>query len=126
MRARHTLGFPLDGVLREYIAVPAEDAVHAPGYLTDVQAVALPIAGVTAWMALTAGGVQPGNWVLAMGTGGVAIFTLQFEDRGRPRRGDLVERREAAARPVAWGRCDVQLSERSGLRPRFERSAWLT
>ena len=78
MRARHTLGFPLDGVLREYIAVPAEDAVHAPGHLTNVQAAALPIAGVTAWTALTAGGAQPGNWVLAMGTGGVAIFALQF------------------------------------------------
>lgn len=78
MRAGRTLGFPLDGVLREYIAVPAEDAVHVPAHLTDLQAAALPIAGLTAWTTLDQGRLQPGHWVLAMGTGGVAIFALQF------------------------------------------------
>lgn len=77
-RNGRTLGFPLDGVLREYVAVPAEDAVHAPPHLTDLQAAALPIAGLTAWTALEQGGVKPGAWVLAMGTGGVTIFALQF------------------------------------------------
>jgi NADPH:quinone reductase-like Zn-dependent oxidoreductase len=78
MRATRTIGFPLDGVLREYIAVPAEDAVHAPASLTDIEAATLPIAGLTAWTTLQAGGVKPGDWVLAMGTGGVAIFALQL------------------------------------------------
>lgn len=74
MRATRTIGFPLDGVLREFIAVPAEDAVHAPASLTDIEAATLPIAGVTAWTTLQEGG----DWVLAMGTGGVAIFALLF------------------------------------------------
>ena len=77
-RAKRTLGFPLDGVLREYIAVSAEDAVHVPNHLTDLQAAALPIAALTAWTTLAEGRLQPGQWVLAMGTGGVAIFALQF------------------------------------------------
>jgi len=78
MRNTRTLGFPLDGVLREYMTVPAEDAVLAPADLSDMQAATLPIAGLTAWTALGQGHVKPGDWVLAMGTGGVAIFALQF------------------------------------------------
>lgn len=81
MRANRTLGVPLDGVLREYITVPAEDAVHAPLTLTDVEAAALPIAALTAWTTLTEASVKPGDWVLAMGTGGVALFALQFAKR---------------------------------------------
>lgn len=78
VRNGQTLGFPLDGVLREYIALPAENALQAPAHLTDVQAAALPIAGLTAWATLFAGGVRSGSWVLVMGIGGVAIFALQF------------------------------------------------
>jgi NADPH:quinone reductase-like Zn-dependent oxidoreductase len=78
MRATRTIGFPLDGVLREYIAIPAEDAVRAPASLTDIEAATLPIAGLTAWTTLQEGGVKPGDWVLAMGTGGVSIFALQL------------------------------------------------
>lgn len=77
-RAERTLGLPLDGVLREYIAVPAEDAVHAPASLTDIEAATLPIAALTAWTVLREGAVKPGDWVLAMGTGGVSIFALQL------------------------------------------------
>ena len=78
MRNARTLGFPLDGILREYMTLPAEDAVLAPAHLSDMQAATLPIAGLTAWTALGQGKVKPGDWVLAMGTGGVAIFALQF------------------------------------------------
>jgi NADPH:quinone reductase-like Zn-dependent oxidoreductase len=78
MRTQHTIGFPLDGVLCEYIAVPARDAVHAPASLSDLEAATLPIAGLTAWTTLQEACVKPGDWVLAMGTGGVAIFALQF------------------------------------------------
>lgn len=77
-RAQRTLGVPLGGVLQEYIAVPAEDAVAAPAGLTDLEAACLPIAALTAWTTLQQGGVKPGDWVLAQGTGGVAIFALQF------------------------------------------------
>lgn len=73
-----SLGGPLQGVLQEYIVVPAEDAVAAPAYLSDAEASTLPIAALTAWSTLQQGGVKPGDTVLVQGTGGVALFALQF------------------------------------------------
>ncbi len=73
-----TLGGPLPGVLQEYIVVPAEDAVAAPAYLSDVEASTLPIAALTAWSVLQQGAIKPGDTVLVQGTGGVALFALQF------------------------------------------------
>ncbi len=78
LRTKRTLGAPLDGVLQEYIAVPAEDAVSVPGHLSDGEAATLPIAALTAWSTLQEGGVKPGDTVLVQGTGGVALFALQF------------------------------------------------
>ena len=77
-RTMRTLGVPLSGVLQDYIAVPAEDAVAAPASLTDIEAACLPIAALTAWSTLQEGAVKPGDWILVQGTGGVAIFALQF------------------------------------------------
>ena len=77
-RANWTLGWPRTGVLQEYVVVPAEDAVATPAHLSDIEASTLPIAGVTAWSALVEGGTKAGDWVLVEGTGGVALFALQF------------------------------------------------
>jgi NADPH:quinone reductase-like Zn-dependent oxidoreductase len=77
-RYRKTLGGPLQGVLREYLTVPADDAVHAPPELSDAQASTLPIAAATAWNTLMRGEIRAGSRVLVQGTGGVAIFALQF------------------------------------------------
>lgn len=77
-RARRTIGAPLGGVLQDFVVVPAEDAVHVPGNLTDVECACLPIAGLTAWSALAAGPVKAGDTVLLQGTGGVSLFALQF------------------------------------------------
>ena len=77
-RAGRTLGVPLSGVLQDYVAVPAEDAVAAPAHLSDMEAATLPIAALTAWSTLQEGAVKPGDWVLIEGTGGVALFALQF------------------------------------------------
>ncbi len=77
-RATRTLGAPLEGVLQEYIAVPAEDAVRPPEGLSDIEAATLPIAALTAWSSLAEGGVKPGDTVLLQGTGGVSLFALQF------------------------------------------------
>lgn len=77
-RTRRTLGGPLAGVLREYLVVPAEDAVLAPASLSDEEAATLPIAAVTAWSALIEGGIKAGDTVLTQGSGGVALFALQF------------------------------------------------
>ena len=77
-RTTRTLGAPLSGVLQEYIAVPEEEAVAAPGNLSDAEAATLPIAAVTAWSTLQEGGIKTGDVVLVLGTGGVALFALQF------------------------------------------------
>jgi len=74
-----TLGGTVDGVLAEYRVFPAEALVETPQYLSDVEAAALPCAGLTAWCAIVKfGGVKPGQTVLTQGTGGVSLFALQF------------------------------------------------
>ena len=77
-RAGGTLGGPLPGVLREFMVVPAEDAVRSPAHLDDREASTLPIAAVTAWSALLQGGIEAGQTVLVQGSGGVALFAAQF------------------------------------------------
>ncbi|WP_086381532.1 zinc-dependent alcohol dehydrogenase family protein [Caballeronia sordidicola] len=74
----HSLGAPLEGVLKEYIAVPAEDAVLVPPHLSDEEASTLPIAALTAWSALMDANIKAGDTVIVQGTGGVALFALQF------------------------------------------------
>jgi NADPH:quinone reductase-like Zn-dependent oxidoreductase len=78
LRTKRTLGAPLAGVLQEYVVVPAEDAVTVPAHLSDVEASTLPIAALTAWSTLQEGDIKTGSTVLVQGTGGVAIFALQF------------------------------------------------
>ena len=73
------LGANLDGVLCEYRVFDQGGLLPIPDYLSDAEAAALPCAGVTAWSAIVRlGGVRPGDTVLVQGTGGVALFALQF------------------------------------------------
>ena len=97
LRTQRTLGAPLAGVLQEYVAVPAEDAVSVPAHLSDGEAATLPIAALTAWSALQEGGIKPGDTVLVQGTGGVALFALQFA-------------RLAGARVIALSSSDEKLA----------------
>jgi NADPH:quinone reductase-like Zn-dependent oxidoreductase len=72
-------GGPLAGVLAEYVVWHEEAVVPTPAYLTDREAATLPIAAVTAWVALfDHGRLEPGETVLVEGTGGVSIFALQL------------------------------------------------
>lgn len=74
-----TLGGPADGVLRSEFVAKAADLITVPEHLSDAQAATLPCAALTAWNALiTQGSVGPGDQVLVLGTGGVALFALQF------------------------------------------------
>ncbi|MBL8660377.1 MAG: NAD(P)-dependent alcohol dehydrogenase [Rhodospirillales bacterium] len=76
---RTTLGGPLDGVLRRRMCIAADAVVRVPEHLSDAEAACLPCAGLTAWSAIaTLGRVGPGDVVLVQGTGGVALFALQF------------------------------------------------
>jgi NADPH:quinone reductase-like Zn-dependent oxidoreductase len=72
------LGGPRDGVMRELMAVREEDLVKAPKGFTPDEAATLPCAAVTAWNAVVGAGTKPGDWVVTQGTGGVALFALQF------------------------------------------------
>jgi len=74
-----TLGGPLPGMLAEYAVLHEEGVVRVPDHLSWEEAATLPCAAVTAWTSLiTDGHLQPGETVLVQGTGGVALFALQF------------------------------------------------
>ena len=72
-------GNTMDGVLAEYVVLPATALVSLPAHLSSVEAATLPCAGVTVWHGLMArGGMGRGDTLLVQGTGGVALFGLQF------------------------------------------------
>ncbi|MEJ7935815.1 NAD(P)-dependent alcohol dehydrogenase [Sphingobium sp. AN558] len=74
-----SLGMTTDGWLAEYILLHENAVVHIPDYMSYVEAASLPCAGVTSWTALNLlSPLQPGQTVLVQGTGGVALFALQF------------------------------------------------
>ena len=77
-RARGALGGDIDGTLAEYIVLKETGLVALPEHLSFQEAATLPCAAVTAWNALGAGDLKPGEAVLIQGTGGVSIFALQF------------------------------------------------
>ena len=74
-----TLGVPGPGVLASHVLLDADWVVVAPATLGWAQASTLPCAALTAWFALIEeGGLRAGQTVLIHGTGGVALFGLQF------------------------------------------------
>ncbi|RKG82182.1 NAD(P)-dependent alcohol dehydrogenase [Corallococcus exercitus] len=78
-RVAHALGGSIPGVLSEYVCLDAEGLALLPDWLSYEEGATLPCAAVTAWNALVPqGGLKAGQTVLAQGTGGVSIFTLQF------------------------------------------------
>jgi NADPH:quinone reductase-like Zn-dependent oxidoreductase len=73
------LGGILPGVAAEYRVLHEDWLVAAPRSLSDVEASTLPIAALTAWFALIEnGGLRAGQTVVVQGTGGVALFAVQF------------------------------------------------
>lgn len=73
------LGGPGPGALASHVLLDAQWAVAAPATLDAAQASTLPCAALTAWFALVEeGALHAGQTVLIHGTGGVALFGLQF------------------------------------------------
>ena len=72
------LGLPDNGTFAEQVVVPAENVLPRPEGLSDEEAAAIPLAGLTAYRAVvTRGRVQRGDTVLVLGIGGgVATFAL--------------------------------------------------
>jgi NADPH:quinone reductase-like Zn-dependent oxidoreductase len=77
-KVRGALGGDIDGTLAEFVAFNENGLVPIPDHLSYQEAATLPCAAVTAWNALCACDLKPGGTVLIQGTGGVAIFSLQF------------------------------------------------
>jgi len=72
-------GSTTDGVLAELVILPQEALVAPPAHLSLVEAATLPCAAVTAWQALfVRSNLGTGDTLLVQGTGGVALFGLQF------------------------------------------------
>lgn len=77
--APHALGALDSGVLAEEIIQKAAAVVKLPSNVSFKTAATLPCAGVTAWNALfESGPLYPGDNVLIIGTGGVALIALQL------------------------------------------------
>lgn len=73
------LGGTADGMLTEFKALPEHSWVKLPEHLSYEQGATLPCSALTAWHAMQeVDPVRPGDTVLVIGTGGVAVFALQF------------------------------------------------
>lgn len=101
--APRTLGLDMDGMLTQYTILHQNAVVRVPEHLTDEEAATLPCAAVTAWNALMVqDALKPGETVLIQGTGGVALFALQFAML-------------AGARPILLSSSDERLEQARGL-----------
>jgi NADPH:quinone reductase-like Zn-dependent oxidoreductase len=95
------LGVGVDGVLSEFRVFDQNNVVPLPPELSFEEGSTLPIAGVTAWNALQ--DVRPHQTVLVLGTGGVALFAVQFAKASGARVIVCTSRDEKADRAKALG-----------------------
>ncbi len=74
------LGMPHDGTFAQYVNVPAQNVYLKPAHLSDDEAAAIPLAGLTAYRAVvTRGRISRDDVVLITGIGGgVQTFALLF------------------------------------------------
>ncbi|WP_342085881.1 quinone oxidoreductase family protein [Dyadobacter sp. OTU695] len=74
------LGNPEPGTFAEYIAVDVQYVHEKPTHLTDIEASALPLAGITTYRALfTRAALKAGEQILITGIGaGTALLALQY------------------------------------------------
>lgn len=74
------LGLKFDGTFAEYVQTTPDKIFDKPSHLTDSEAAALPLAGLTAYRAVfTKGQLQPHHKILITGIGGgVAQMALHF------------------------------------------------
>jgi NADPH:quinone reductase-like Zn-dependent oxidoreductase len=72
-------GGPGPGMLSEVVVGSEQGFVRVPDHLSYEEAATLPTAAVTAWVSLFKhGDLQPNDYVLLEGTGGVSSFGLLF------------------------------------------------
>lgn len=75
----HDIGITHDGWLAEAVVLPAAAVIPVPAALADEDVAGLASAGLTAWNALVeVCRAKPGELVLCLGTGGVALAALKL------------------------------------------------
>ncbi len=74
------LGLPDHGTMADYVYTDEQFIYDVPSHLSDIEASALPLGGLTAYRAMfVRGKAQKGEKILISGIGGgVALFALQF------------------------------------------------
>jgi len=108
-------GSTMDGMLAEYVVLPATALVSVPEHLSSIEAATLPCAGVTAWHGLiTRGGMGKTDTLLIQGTGGVALFGLQLAARWARARSSSRRRMKSSPAP---GRSEPRSSSIIATRP---------
>jgi NADPH:quinone reductase-like Zn-dependent oxidoreductase len=114
LRTANILGLPREGTLAEYVVVPAENVHPKPPGLTDDEAAAIPLAGLTAYRAtVSRGKVTKDDLVLITGIGGgVQTFVLLFAKAAGARAIVTSSSDEKLARAKALG-ADVTINYKS-------------
>ena len=99
------LGLPDDGTFADEVLVPVENLAAKPAFLSDAQAAALPLAGLTAYRALfSRAGLREGERVLVTGAGGgAASLALRFALAAGARVWATTSGAEKVARAEAMG-----------------------
>jgi NADPH:quinone reductase-like Zn-dependent oxidoreductase len=78
-RGLEQYGCTRDGTLAEYLLADEHGVIPFPDHLSYREAATLPCAAVTAWAALHGPRpILPGETVMTIGSGGVALFVVQF------------------------------------------------
>jgi len=94
---------PREGLLSEFAVMTEDTALPIPAYMSYDEAATLPCAAVTAWNTLfESASLQPGEYVLLEGTGGVSVFGLQLAAA-------------AGARPIITSSSDEKLEQARAL-----------
>jgi NADPH:quinone reductase-like Zn-dependent oxidoreductase len=105
---REQFGANHDGWLAGYVVRDEDSVVRVPEHLTDAEAASLTCAGVVAWAALTKPvPVGPGDTVLTVGTGTVALFAVQFARMHGARVVCVTSSRERARRLRSLGAAEA-------------------
>ena len=113
-RSGDILGMPRDGTFAEYVVVPAANVFAKPAALSDDEAAALPLAGLTAYRAtFTRGRIVQDDVVFIPGAGsGVQTFVLLYAKHVGARTIVTTGSDEKVERALALG-ADIAINYRS-------------
>lgn len=80
-RSAKNAGFSVDGAMAEQCIVSADYAVKVPEKLDPEQASSITCAGVTTYKAIKVADVNPGEWIVIFGAGGLGNLAIQYAKR---------------------------------------------